>query len=378
MEESWRSYGRTAAWRVGIHDAFSPISAVIHFWQPSLFHVGHPQEDVPYRRIFEVPTVAGLAEAIAERTKRREARRSRGNSAPADPIWRTGHFRMKRWGAAGRNAGARKNSMSQDHAHPISNFRREKRALLNPVARAQQPNNVRLIRPGASGFWNSSRRAPVFSIDTAVRACDWIPVVERSINEIVRRHETLRTTFTAVDGQPIQVIAPSLFVPVPVVDLARSEADRRAEHSDWQRSATAIRPGRRPLIRTTLFAWLRFCFPVDLHHIISDGWSMGCFPELTALLSVPVGPIATARCRCNMPIMRRGSGNGSEATCWMAASMEDQLAALRPPTSDRSPGLPFQRMRADIRRSNGLHIAAPLELSQREGVTFMHDAADRV
>ena len=43
--------------------------------------------------------------------------------------------------------------------------------------------------------------------------------LERSLNEIVRRHEALRTTFAAVDGEPVQLIAPSLTIPLPVLDL---------------------------------------------------------------------------------------------------------------------------------------------------------------
>ena len=41
--------------------------------------------------------------------------------------------------------------------------------------------------------------------------------LERSLNEVVRRHEILRTTFIAIDGTPVQVIAPALTLPVPVV-----------------------------------------------------------------------------------------------------------------------------------------------------------------
>src|SRR5689334_25279276 len=61
----------------------------------------------------------------------------------------------------------------------------------------------------------------LFNISTAVHwpmAVD-PAVVEHSINQIVERHEALRTTFTVMDGQPVQVIAPSMRVPLSVVDL---------------------------------------------------------------------------------------------------------------------------------------------------------------
>src|SRR5712692_9594875 len=57
-----------------------------------------------------------------------------------------------------------------------------------------------------------------YNIDTCLRLSLAIDhsALERSLNEIVRRHETLRTTFKAVDGQPMQIVAPALYVPLPV------------------------------------------------------------------------------------------------------------------------------------------------------------------
>ena len=46
-----------------------------------------------------------------------------------------------------------------------------------------------------------------------------VAVFEQCLAEIVRRHDTLRTTFTSVDGQPVQVVAPSVTIPLPVIDL---------------------------------------------------------------------------------------------------------------------------------------------------------------
>ena len=46
-----------------------------------------------------------------------------------------------------------------------------------------------------------------------------IEALERTLNEIVRRHDSLRTTFTAVDGHPMQVIHPTLNLTLPIEDL---------------------------------------------------------------------------------------------------------------------------------------------------------------
>ena len=55
-----------------------------------------------------------------------------------------------------------------------------------------------------------------------------VPVLERALSEIVRRHEILRTTFSAADGKPVQTIHPPQPVHVPTVDLRSAAPDRTA------------------------------------------------------------------------------------------------------------------------------------------------------
>jgi hypothetical protein len=74
----------------------------------------------------------------------------------------------------------------------------------------------------------------------------------RSLNEMVRRHEALRTTFQAVDGQPMQVIAPSLRLDVPVVDLCDLDASEREAEAQRLSTEEARQPfdlSRGPLLR---------------------------------------------------------------------------------------------------------------------------------
>src|SRR5262245_41506936 len=52
-----------------------------------------------------------------------------------------------------------------------------------------------------------------------------VAALERSLNEIVQRHEALRTTFTTIDGQPMQVIAPRLPLTLSIFDLSHLPAD---------------------------------------------------------------------------------------------------------------------------------------------------------
>ncbi|NEP59949.1 MAG: amino acid adenylation domain-containing protein [Symploca sp. SIO2G7] len=109
-----------------------------------------------------------------------------------------------------------------------------------------------------------------------------VAALEQSLNEIVQRQEALRTTFEMVEEQPVQIIAPSLTLTVPVVDLCQlPEAQQQME---TQRIVTkqSERPfdlAQRPLLRFTLLQLgeQQYILLFTMHHIISDGWSVGIF-----------------------------------------------------------------------------------------------------
>jgi hypothetical protein len=132
---------------------------------------------------------------------------------------------------------------------------------------------------------------PLYNIAEAFRLRGAIKVtaLEKSFDEIVRRHEALRTTFSSVDGSAMQVIAPSLSLTLPVLDLTNGPEDNPERVARRLAREEAERPfdlARGPLLRATL---LRLghedhLLLVTMHHIISDGWSMAILlRELTAL-----------------------------------------------------------------------------------------------
>jgi len=107
-------------------------------------------------------------------------------------------------------------------------------------------------------------------------------VLDRSINEIIRRHEILRTTFPVVEGQPVQAIAPELTLPLNIVnlqDLPTAQREAEALHISQLQMNHHFDLANGPLIKTTLLQlsseehWLL----VPMHHIITDGWSVGIF-----------------------------------------------------------------------------------------------------
>jgi amino acid adenylation domain-containing protein len=131
----------------------------------------------------------------------------------------------------------------------------------------------------------------VYNVPLAVRLSDPIDpaILEQSVNEIMQRHEALRTTFQTVDGQPIPIIRPDLFVDLPTIDLTSEPKPDRAARAHSLLSAEATRPfdlAQGPLIRTLLIRLDRHehIFLVVMHHIVSDGWSLVLFfRELSAI-----------------------------------------------------------------------------------------------
>ena len=133
--------------------------------------------------------------------------------------------------------------------------------------------------------------SPVYNIPAALRITAPLNAfaLEQSLNEIVRRHEALRTTFAAVDGRPVQVIAPALRVPLPVTDLRglpQTERETEATRLATQEAQHPFDLARGPLVRATL---LRLgagdhVLLLTMHHIVSDGWSMGVFFRELAVL----------------------------------------------------------------------------------------------
>ena len=107
-----------------------------------------------------------------------------------------------------------------------------------------------------------------------------IVALEQSLNKIVARHEALRTNFTTVNGQPVQVIAESLTLTVPVIDLTNLPVSAREIEAQRLATIQAQQPFdlvSGPLIQTTIFklAETEHILLLKIHHIIWDGWSLG-------------------------------------------------------------------------------------------------------
>jgi len=105
-----------------------------------------------------------------------------------------------------------------------------------------------------------------------------LPALRRAVNELFRRHELLRTSFPAVDGVPIQRIAPPSQVPVPVVDISRLPLGERmaeAQRLAWEEARVSFDLAHGPLLRISLIKLdtARYLWLLTIHHIVSDDWS---------------------------------------------------------------------------------------------------------
>ncbi len=126
-----------------------------------------------------------------------------------------------------------------------------------------------------------------FAVALDARTLEW------SLNEILRRHEVLRTRFAAIDGEPAQFVLPWLELELRIEDLEREErrdaAIARCAREEWSKPFELDRP---PLLRARLLRlaesdWLLL---VTIHHLVADGWSVGLFErELTALYDARLG-----------------------------------------------------------------------------------------
>jgi amino acid adenylation domain-containing protein len=213
-----------------------------------------------------------------------------------------------------------------------------------------------------------------------------VEALERSLGELVRRHEALHTTFATVEGQPVQVITPvaacqefALFM-VDLRGLSEEEREAQAQRLAQQEAEYPFDLSRDQLLRIRLLRLddeehlLLLC----IHHIVSDGWSNGVFlQELSSLYNafvqgkpspLPELPIQYADFACWQRQWLQGKVLEAQVHYW-----KEQLRGVAPlelPTDHPHPAV--QTFRG---ATQGVLLPAALsedlkQLSQREGVTL--------
>ena len=277
--------------------------------------------ELPLRSLFETPTVASLAQQV-------ENSLNSGQSIPVQPLLPIPH----------------------SGNIPLS-FAQARLWFLDQL----QPN---------SAFYN---------IPTALRLSGQLNVtaLESNINEIIRRHEALRTNFTTIEGQPIQVIASTLELKLLFVDLQNLPFDEREVEAQRLATNEAQQPfdlEREPLVRVMVLQLgsSEYVFLLIVHHIIFDGWSTGVFyGELAALYE--------AKCTGKPLILPELPVQYADFAVWQrhwltGEVLETQLNYWKQQLKDAPTllELPTDRLRPAVQTFRGTHqyIALSLELSE--------------
>ena len=291
--------------------------------------------EVPLRALFQEPTVEGLAAAVEEA-------RLRGRSVQTDiplvPLPRDGRL-------------------------PLS-FAQERLWFIDQLV------------PGLSAY----------NIPGAVRLTGRLDLgaLERSLDEIARRHEVLRTTFHSVDGRPVARVAPELRLLTPVVDLRGLPAEARETEALRLANAAAAQAfdlSRGPLLRTLLLRLSErdHLMALVLHHIVYDMWSREIF--LTELATLYTASVQGRPSPLPELVIQYADFAGWQRQWLTGEVLAEQLtywrrqldgipAALElPPDRPRPAVQTFRGTRAFLATSPEL-TATLKALSQREGVTL--------
>jgi acyl transferase domain-containing protein len=211
-----------------------------------------------------------------------------------------------------------------------------------------------------------------------------VDALHKSFNEIVRRHEILRTKFQVVDGQPVQVIAAADSLSFPITDLEEIPASEREAMAQDLIAREVSKPfdlSEAPMIRTRLLRLseqdhIALC---TVHHIAFDAWSGGIlFKELSELYEAfskgEASPLA------ELPIQYADYASWQREFL-QGEVLENQLSYWKTQLAGAPPllNLPTDRPRSDVPSYRGsrepfslpAELSARLkELSRREDVTL--------
>jgi amino acid adenylation domain-containing protein len=206
------------------------------------------------------------------------------------------------------------------------------------------------------------------------------PALARALDEIVRRHEPLRTTFRSGSGGPVQVVHRTALVPLPIVDLSGLPGPARARKAEQIAAVEARHPfdlRQGPMLRLRLLRLgeAEHTLLALMHHIVSDDWSVWVFvSELAALYAAFTRSLPS-------PLPELPVGYGDFALWqrrWLEGEALGQLAwwqeRLRPPLPVLD--LPADRPRPAVRSSRGARLRRPLPDDLVQGLGALGRAAD--
>ncbi|QSQ26356.1 amino acid adenylation domain-containing protein [Pyxidicoccus parkwayensis] len=272
-------------------------------------------------------------------------------------------------------------------AERVRAARQRSEGALPPIVRVPRSDSMPLSAP-QERLWLLEQLQP----GTALYNVPWgawmdgaldVPAFERALARLFQRNESLRTTFASHAGEPVQVIHAHVPVSLPVVDLrglpeSAREAEALRAAAEEVRRPFSLSEG--PLLRALLLRTgeTRHFLVLTLHHIISDGWSLGVvIRELSALYDAELhgrpSPLPE-------PVLQPVDHAVWQRSWLQGESLEAQLRYWRKQLAAAPPvlELPTDFPRPSLQRFRGdtVNVELPAELSERfrafcrrEGVT---------
>jgi amino acid adenylation domain-containing protein len=229
--------------------------------------------------------------------------------------------------------------------------------------------------------------SPLYNVSLPVRLTGLLDIsaLKDSFNAVVQRHEILRTSFVAVEGQPMQVIVPNLDLSLPIVDLQTLEPSKQATQVEKLATEEELKPfdlACCPLLRVKLLRLheTEHILLLTMHHIISDGWSMGVLVEELATLyeafstskpnPLPPLPIQYADFAVWQRQWLQGEVLESQLAYWKKQLLDGNLPTLKLPIQRSQPASPtFNGASYSFELSGNLSQQI-LELSRQESATL--------
>lgn len=224
----------------------------------------------------------------------------------------------------------------------------------------------------------------IYNLSAAVQLTGSLNVIalEQSVNEIIKRHEILRTTFSKLNGQTVQEIHDKYDLKLAIVDLTtiQNSASEIVENLIIEEQQTPFDLSNRPLLRASLLklAKTEHILLFTMHHIVSDGWSMGVITQeiIPLYTAFATGEVATLP---DLPIQYADFAVWQRQ--WLQGEvLETQLAYWKQQLGNNLPVMQLSdRPRADIktRRGGSQSFVIPSQeslalqiLSRQQGVTL--------
>ena len=259
----------------------------------------------------------------------------------------------------------------------IQHLQQQDLELTSPPILPRAENAELLLSFAQNRLWFLDQFEPnsaLYNIPIALRLVGTLNQValEQSLQEIIHRHEALRTNLITVDGQPRQIIQTATNWTVAVVDLKHLSTTAQEIAAQQLVQQQALQPfdlEKQALVRATLvvLSVTEHLFLVCMHHIVSDGWSMGVFVQELATLynAYSIGQPANL---APLPIQYADFALWQRQ--WLAGDvLQNQLTYWQQQLKDAPTllSLPTDRPRPAVQTTAGAYheFALSVELSQK-------------